>query len=769
MENIDRIQRVALIGSYVPRQCGIATFTSDLASALMQTRADLNCCVVAMSDRENTYPYSADVTYEVVQHDRDSYARCARYLNAGGFDAVCLQHEFGIYGGDAGDYVLDLLVELKPPLIVTLHTVLESPNPDQRRVMDEISAHAAKLVVMSQRGAEMLQRVYGVPEWKIQHIHHGVPTLPVHGGRDLRTSLGVGGKQVLLTFGLLSPDKGIENVIEAMPEIVRYCPNAVYLVVGATHPHILAQHGEAYRERLERRVAELGMLQHVVFENRFVSLDELTSFLAMADLYVTPYLKREQITSGTLAYAVGGGKAVISTPYWYAEELLDEGRGMLVPPQDPGAIAKAAIELLSNDELRHSIQRRASAYGFDMTWKSVADSYLQAFAAAETESLPAMLATSLRTQEPGSSGREGSPQPSVFSWTHLRRMTDGTGLLQHATYSVPNFREGYCLDDNARALLLTAIARGTATPEELPLIDEMETKYLAFVYYAYDTDSGYFRNFMSFDRQWLEAKGSEDSHARALWALGSASRRILEAGRAKLAGRLMQLGLARSLELKSPRAWAYSLLGIDEALRASPDNQHLEVFGEALALKLFSILRQVGTRDWPWFENSLSYSNARLAEALLVSGRWLEDSAMVDAGLESLDWLAKVQSGKDSNFEPVGSNGPFERGHGKPIFDQQPVEACASVSAYLKAWRMTRSDIWRERALQAFGWFLGRNRLGLPLAVSGTGACYDGLQRNGLNLNQGAESTLSYLLAVQEMNSAGLVTLQRNANLVHHS
>lgn len=720
--------------------------------------------VVALSDQPDGYEYPPEVCFEVDAGRREDYLAAAQYLNASAFDVVSIQHEYGIFGGIAGDYVLDMVRELEVPFAITLHTILEAPSDDQARVMSELTASAMRVVVMSSRAADMLRSIYSVPDWKIEVIPHGVPNLDPLQGAAIRARLGLEDKRILLTFGLLSPDKGIETVIEAMPAILQKCPNALYLVVGATHPHIRQSAGEAYREGLLERVHALGLSDHVLFYNRFVSLCELTGFLAIADVYVTPYLKRAQIASGTLAYAVGCGRAVVSTPYWYAEELLDDGRGVIVPCADSEALAEAIGELMIDDERRSALQQRAAEYGASMKWPAVGRAYLTAFRHSVERKLPRIEPVSIRAHGLGGDAAQ-LPHREKMALSHLIRMTDETGLVQHATHDVPNYREGYCLDDNARALLLVSKLGDALGGAEA--IERLESRFLAFVYYAFDEQTARFRNFMSYDRRWLEDQGSEDSHGRALWALSTASRRMRDVGRATLAHDLFAAATPPVLHFTSPRAWAFSLLGIEEAIRAYPGASDLAAIGEELAERLMAGLRRYREDGWCWFEPVLSYCNARLPEALIASSGWLERPDMLEAGLESLEWLAGVQSAPEGFFEPVGCDRVYWRGTDKPLFDQQPVEAHVSISAYLRAHRVTRDAVWYERAQTAFGWFFGKNRLGVPVRNSDTGGCHDGLTPSGLNQNQGAESTLAFQLALLDMSLAERAQPTSGATYVH--
>ena len=739
------IRRVAMIGNHTPRQCGIGTFTADLIEALSSRYANLDCFAVAMNDKVEGYDYPPQVRHEINADELSSYWRAADFLNSEKADVVCLQHEYGIFGGKSGSHILTLLRDLKMPIVTTLHTILREPNADQCKAMAEIVRLSDRLVVMSEKGAEFLQDVHGVDRAKIDVIHHGIPNVLTVDPEFYKERFNLKDKSVLLTFGLLSPDKGIENVIEAMPAILSRFPNTVYVVLGATHPHVRKHHGESYRKSLEDLAESLGVRENVHFHNRFVPIEELTQFLSAADIYITPYLKTEQITSGTLAYALGSGKAVISTPYYYAQELLAGERGILVPCRDPKAIAQEVTGLLGEPEKCAAMQKRAAEYGLEMTWPAVAKQYLESFQRARSEK-------NQRTRKviaTKNSLETGIELPPV-NLTHLRQMTDDTGMLQHASYNVPNYDEGYCLDDNVRALLLMTLLE-QREKDESGGVGALSTRYLAFVNHALNPNSGRFRNFLSYDRNWLEEQGSEDSHGRALWALGAVAGRSLNQGRRKLADQLFRNALQSVANFTSPRAWAYSLIGMDEALRGGFKHRETEAMRDLLAERLLRQFQGNSVTDWLWLEDRVTYANSRLPQALMVSGRRMQRDEMVQVGLKSLAWLASIQTSKEGWFSPVGSNGFLRRGETGARFDHQPIEACGMISACREAFQITGDENWLEEARRAFGWFLGRNALQQPLYDPITGGCCDGLHPDRVNENQGAESTLSFLQSLIEM------------------
>src|SRR5688572_82726 len=741
--NSPELKRFAVLGNHLPRHCGIATFTTHLAEALVNELPHADGFVLAMNDAGRRHAYPSRVRFEIAESDLGSYRRAADFLNVKQVDVLSVQHEYGIFGGMAGAHVLTLLRELRVPIVTTLHTVLSAPNPAQRAVIEELARLSNHLVVMSKSGAELLRSVHGISNDQIDLIPHGIPHVPVDS--QSKDRLGVSGKTVILTFGLLSRDKGIEHVIDALPAILAVHPETIYIVLGATHPHVIEHEGESYRLMLESRAEHLGVADSVVFHNRFVSQDELTEFLSATDIYITPYLQPEQITSGTLAYAVGAGKAVVSTPYIYARELLDEGRGILVPWRDSNAIARELIDLIADHPRRDAMCAQAAAYGVGMTWPAVGARYAESLSRAMTDNTHRRR-TSFRAQSLASRPA-GLPEISL---KHVQAMTDDTGMLQHAIFSIPRYEDGYCLDDNARALLLMTLLGDAGTDEPL-LVRTLASRYLAFVSHAFDRTSGRFRNFLSYSRQWLEPCGSEDSHGRALWALGAVVGRAGDPGRHSLAGDLFHAARPSVATFTSPRAWAYALLGIDEYLRAFQGDSAVEAQRVELSERLFGLLQRTTQRDWPWFESSVTYCNARLSQALIISGDRMHRRDMVEAGVRSLDWLVSLQSSPDKQFAAIGSNGFYERGAARAAFDQQPVEASGIVSACLDAYRVTGDERWRTRGRWAFNWFLGENHLQHWLYDPSTGGCRDGLHVDRPNQNQGAEATLSCLLALHEI------------------
>jgi glycosyltransferase involved in cell wall biosynthesis len=736
-----------MIGNSLPRQCGIATFTNDLQRSIAAARSDLHTSIVAMTDPGQTYPYPAPVCLTIRQEKIGDYRRTAALLNARGYEAVSLQHEFGIFGGEAGGDIMALLEPLAMPIVTTLHTVLAEPTTAQHDVMCRVIEASARVVVMAQKGAELLRRVYRTPEAKIALIPHGIPDFPFVEPTEAKVKHGFAGKTVILTFGLLAPNKGVDVMIEAMPEVLRERPDAVYVVLGATHPQLARRHGEAYREHLLARVAALGLQDHVVLLDQFVDQATLLEFIALCDIYVTPYRNEAQLTSGTLAYSFGLGKAILSTPYWHARELLAEGRGVLVPFDDAGGFGREVSALLKDEPRRQAMRRRAYESSRGMTWAQTGQAYLELIDAAfgaRVRRAPAAVATVAAPHPRVAPGA----RPPAFRLEHLLSMCDDTGLFQHAVHSVPDRGHGYCVDDNARALLL---ASNLARYDEGRLPDGLTSRFASFVQHAWNPETRRFRNFMSFDRNWLEDRGSEDSHGRTLWALGECARSDPSPSRRRWAAGLFRDAVPTVEGFAAPRSWAFTLLGLDAYLAIAPGDWRADRLRGLLAGWIAALLARHEGPGWTWFEDGLTYDNARLAEALIVTGAAIGAPDYVAAGLQALRWLVRVQTTPEGLFRPVGTEGFGELRSPPRAFDQQPVEAAATIAACLAAATLDDDGTWRIEAERAFAWFLGANDLGAVLVDPETGGCRDGLHPDRANENQGAESVLSYLLGLADI------------------
>jgi hypothetical protein len=612
--------------------------------------------------------------------------------------------------------------------------------------MRKLSDLSDKLIVMSWKAFDFLKDIYSVPEEKIAFIHHGIPDTPFIDPNFYKEQFDVEGKKVLLTFGLLAPNKGIENVLQALPSVTKKHPDLTYIILGATHPHILRAHGEEYRISLQQLVHKLNISDHVIFQNRFVELQELVEFLGSADIYVTPYLEEAQITSGTLAYAMGAGKAVISTPYWYATEMLAEERGRIVPFKNPDAMAEQIIDLLDNDVSRHTIRKKAYTFCREAIWKEVSRRYLEAFSEVQLERARHPRPRHLYIEKIKSITNFELPEMKL---DHLKILTDDTGILQHANHTIPNRDHGYCTDDNARALMVAAMGRKYSLSDSMGF-DSLSSQYLSFLLYAFNVEKGRFRNFMTYARQWTEEEGSEDAHGRALWGLGKAVAFLDHPGQMAMSTTLFSQAIKAVENFNSPRAIAFALVGIHAYLHKFSGDSEVRRVREIIANRLFNQFENNATESWPWPENTLNYANGKLPHALLLAGQWMQRSEMIDMGLRSLEWLLTVQTEK-GHFVPIGNDGWYEKGGTKARFDQQPIEANAMIEACVEAFNITRDKTWIDNAVMCFNWFLGQNDLNMPLYDPKTGGCRDGLMADGINQNEGAESTLAWLLSLMTL------------------
>jgi glycosyltransferase involved in cell wall biosynthesis len=736
--------KIAFIGDYLPRKCGIATFTSDIFLNITEQYPQNNCFVISVNDRKEGYDYPKEVKFEIEEQEFASYQRAADFINFNNIEIVSLQHEFGIYGGHSGSHILGLLRDLHVPVVTTFHTILDKPTNSQFLIMLELIKLSSRLISMTEKGKTFLHEIYKAPISKIDVIPHGIPDMSFVDPNFYKDQFGVEGKQVFLTFGLLSPQKGIENVLRAMPGILAEFPNVVYVVLGATHPNLVKEQGEIYRMSLERISADLGIKKNVIFYNRFVDIEELKAFIGMCDIYITPYINKAQITSGTLAYAFGSGKAVISTPYWHAEELLADGRGVLVPFSDSKAISTEIISLLKDEKRRHAMRKKAFLLGRKMIWSETAHQYMHSFQKARLpKNEKASRIYVVKTLE---EKREELP---LIKLNHLIRMTDSTGLYHHAIGSIPNYGEGYCTDDNARALILTVLLEETYPDNQI--IHDLSSRYSAFVNYAFDKKTKHFRNFMSYDRKWTNSIGSDDCQGRSIWALGTCAGRSKYTNFHMWGTQLFNQAIQSVEELSSPRAWAFSLMGIQEYFKRMSGDTIANQVRELIVERLTHLYDSVADEEWVWFEDILTYDNAVIPRSLILSGINTQNERTLEIGLKTLRWLIKIQTNEHGNFRPIGSNGFYIKNGNRAKFDQQPIEAYSMLSACLEATKATDDKLWLEAAKMIFEWFLGRNDLDTPLYDTKTGGCYDGLHVDRINQNQGGESTLAFLLSLVEM------------------
>jgi len=726
--------KIACIGNYVPRQCGIATFTRDLIESLIGNSGgrilEVEAYVVAMNDQNNIYEYPDIVKFQIRDVQQKDYLQAVRDINFSDADVCIMQHEYGIFGGKNGIYLLPLIRRLKKPLIATLHTVLKNPSYNEKSIVQEISKRAEKLVVMSKRASQFLIESYGIEEEKIAIIEHGVPDFNFTDTESFKKKLNLANNKSLFTFGLLSRDKGIETVIHALTNVVRQHPEILYIVLGKTHPSVVKASGEEYRKYLQFLVEKNDLSDNVHILNRYVSNEELFSYLAATDIYITPYLNKAQITSGTLAYAVGAGAAVVSTPYWHARELLSEGRGRLFNFGDSNALAEILNALLSDPATLDEMRIKAYNYGRKTSWPKIGNKYLElVFEVLESWTEPPLKV-------------EAIINPLAlpdFNMSHIKKLTDGTGIIQHANYTVPDLKKGYCLDDNARALLLCVMAY-----RQMKLEDALELMplYLSFVHYMQNED-GTFRNFMNFKREFLDEIGSKDCFGRTIWALGYLIRFAPNHAYYKLALNMFLKAAPNFENLQNLRGIAFTIIGISHYLHKAPADTGMIQVLKNLTAKIIEMYEREKDSDWHWFESKITYSNGIIPLALFHSYEIIENDKTLQVTKEAMVFLEKITF-KQGFFAPIGSDSWYEKGCEPSQFAQQAIDAMAMVLMYYQSFFVIGETKYARLMSSCFMWFLGANEMSMPLYDFETHGCCDGLESHGVNNNQGAESTLAY-------------------------
>ncbi|WP_316747188.1 glycosyltransferase family 4 protein [Pedobacter gandavensis] len=731
--------KIAYISSYPPRECGIATFNHNLLRAIGHDKVAISgdSFVVAMNDSEHLheYEYPKEVKYIIRQENQKDYIRAADYINTSLADACILEHEFGIYGGESGNYILPLIARLQKPLITIFHTILKDPNYLQLTIIREIAKHSSRVVVMSHRAVGFLTGIYGIPFSKIQLIEHGVPDLEAKTDNPVKQSLAFKNKKVLFTFGLISRNKGLETVIQALPKIVAENPDVMYVILGTTHPGVIKNSGEEYRDSLKKLAKKLNVSDNLTFIKKFVSEEELFDYLTAADMYITPYLNEAQITSGTLSYAVGAGAAVISTPYWHAQELLADNRGRLFDFRDADGLANNVNELFKDQEKLAQLRSNAYEYGLHLRWPSTGQVFIDVLEEAVSKYLS--------EKENGGKQIIDPDMMPAFSLAHVQRLTDDTGIVQHAKYGIPNLKEGYCLDDNSRALILAILAyqqnKSKAALELLPI-------YLSFIQYM-QCDDGNFRNFLSFKREYLDEVGSEDSFGRTVWALGYLISNAPNNSYREFGKDLFLKSAAHFSKLTHLRGIANTVVGLGKYLEAHPYDGHIKEQMNLLIVPLKAAYNLNRSDNWHWFEDKMTYDNGILPLALLCHYEVSKDEESLTMALESMQFLSR-HTMTDGYLNPVGNDGwLFKTGGLMALYDQQAIETMAMVLMYFKAYEITLDLSYVKQMYLCYQWFLGENSLHLPLYDHETKGCGDGLQPHGVNRNQGAESTLAYWIS----------------------
>ncbi|MHC8949787.1 glycosyltransferase family 4 protein [Sphingobacterium hungaricum] len=725
--------KIAYISTYLPRQCGIATFTNDLYSHI-DKKVDYKQHeqhVFALTDEDGQYDYPEQVKMQINVQNHDSYLKVADYINNNDYDICILQHEYGIFGGNSGVFILSLIHNLNIPLVSILHTILEKPSADEKAILIAIAQRSSKLIVMNSDASSILEAVYHIPKSKLTYIPHGVPTFPKT-QLEAKKIIGYEDKKIILTFGFIGRSKGIEVAIKALPEVVKNFPDVVYLVVGKTHPNILKSVGEEYRESLVQLIADLGVQEHVKFVNEFLDDDKLSSYLSACDVYITPYISEAQITSGTLSFAIGAGAAVLSTPYLHAKDLLANGRGILFPFNDSEVLAKELNGLFADPAKLSAYRKKSHDFGRHLSWSNLVDAYIDLFKKTTA------------SQYNGHANKDmiGLEDLPKFDLSHIKRLTNNVGIIQHATYSIPNYKEGYCLDDNARALLLVlASYKDFRDEDSINLI----STYLSYMNYV-QLDDGRFRNFLSFDNRFLDQEGSDDSFGRAIWSLGYLFKRAPYISYYQIGKEMFFKAIPQFSKLTSIRAIAYTILGITHYLEHQPNDERMLQELRQLIDFMLREYKAHQSESWQWYERIVSYDNAILPLAMLRSYTYLKDEELKDVGLKTLDFLDEILF-TNGYLSAIGNQGWYSEGKKAAKFGQQPIEVTSVVSLYNEVYKLTGKVEYLEKCVHAFQWFSGANDLKLTLFDSETKGCCDGLETHGINRNQGAESTVCFWLS----------------------
>ncbi len=724
--------KIAYIGTYPPRECGIGTFTENLVKSVNESSETNEGIVIALSDHDQEYNYPKEVKLVIHQEQQTDYLEAANFINLSGADVCVLEHEFGIFGGQSGVYILPLLHRLHIPLIVTLHTILETPSYNEKAILKEICNMATQVVVMTKKAVGFLKAIYDVSSEKISLIEHGVPDVHFD-SLQTKKEFKFENKKVLLTFGFIGRNKGIETVINALPKTIEKHPEILYLVLGKTHPNVLRHSGEEYRTYLQLLVKNLQLSNHVVFLNEFIDEEGLFKYLAACDVYITPYINEAQITSGTLSYAMGAGCAIVSTPYWHAQELLEDGKGRLFDFKNSDALADTLIDLFDHPKELVDLQNKAAEYGKKITWPKTGEKYTEL--AKNILSQPAQPVLK----------KESLIDPLLlppFSLAHLKRLTDDTGIIQHAKFGIPNLKEGYCLDDNARALLMAVMAykqkKDTSALEFMPI-------YLSYIHYMQNKD-GSFRNFLSFNRNFLDKVGSEDSFGRTIWALGYLLGNAPNDAYYQTGKMVFFDAVPQFEKLKSIRSIANTMIGISYYLKSNPNDDDMTERLRSLAETLVNHYEHNHTKGWHWFESLLAYDNAMLPLSLLHVAQILNDDRVTHIAMTTMDFLTE-HTLKDGYLSVIGNSDWYIKDGERSMFAQQPIDALAMVLMYHQAFLLTKDKEYLNKLFTSFMWFLGENDLRMSLYDFETKGCCDGFENYGVNRNQGAESLLAYLIS----------------------
>ncbi len=718
--------KICFLSNYPPKECGISIFTENLTNSMNHAfNPKLRSRVIALNDPESHYKYNNKVIFQITRNSKESYIRIAKELNESPeYKLICIQHEFGLFGGEYGSDLLYFLDAIEKPVIVTFHSVLPHPDEERRKIVKQIATKASAIIVMAQVAIDILNKDYGIERSKIYLIHHGTPNVKFSPPDQYKKKIGLDGRTIIFTFGLLSRGKGIEYMIRALPPLVEKYPKLLYFISGETHPNVRREEGESYRNELIDLVKKLGLQNHVKFQDRYVDVKELADpYILACDIYAFTNLEKEQITSGTLAYALSCGRPIVATPATYTKELLAQDRGIVLKKtKSPEEFTKALNKLLSNTETRENMSEAAYAFGRQMIWSNVARRHLSVFNRV----------VQLR--------EEITKKYPKIKLNHLKNLTDNFGCLQFCKAVVPDKRSGYTLDDNARALIIAVLYN---TFQDSDLSFKLAKKYLKFIEHT-QTEDGYFHNtFMNRNKKVEDF--SEDAFGRAIWALGYT---VNTSKNKKIQGKsedLFDKAFPNITKLKSPRAKAFAIIGLYHHYEKYGRKRDLDLI-KTFADSLVDLYESNASDEWQWFEKNLTYANAKLPEAMFLAYKSTKKEKYLEVAESTLHFLSDIVFIEDE-LHPIGQNGWFNKEGKRSFFDQQPIDASSMVHAYLTAYKITNDKHYYEKAILAFNWFLGRNHLKQMLYDEVTGGCYDGLGKHALNLNQGAESTIAYLLS----------------------
>ncbi|MCJ7520892.1 MAG: glycosyltransferase [Dehalococcoidia bacterium] len=738
---------ILYVSTFPPRMCGIATVTQDLTHAMDKMLSPrVESRILALNPNDVlSYHYSRKVILQLNKENQQDYVEVARKINS--MDEVLLvdiQHEFGIFGGERGSYLIPFICTLKKPTVINFHTVLPEPDGELRNTVRSLAENVSAITVMTELSRKILVQDYEIPNRKIRVIPHGIHSQSFVSSRHAKMALGFSDRVVLSTFGLLNRGKGLEYVIEALPEVIKRFPSVIYIYFGVTHPVVLREEGESYRNEIIKKIYELNLFDHVKLYNKYFPIGELLRFLKATDIYISPGLEQNQAVSGTLSYALGTGRPVISTPFANAKELITDDVGILVKFRDPRSFADAIIRLLEDEELRLQMGKNAYFGTRRMIWSNVAIRQAEVFSEYDH--------TLARILE-----RKALPKIKL---DHLAHLTDSFGIVQFAKLNRPDIMSGYTLDDNARALVVAVLyysrlraSRGNpSTVKQKKLLSRLIDIYLNFIQFVSHTESQY-QNYVRSDRTLDHLRNKqtnlEDANSRAIYALAiTASNGSISPKFRKRAIELLGSKIESNVAFESPRAvarWIKALcVMFEKKIPISGLDFEREISEQSNGL--FYLYNSTSSPDWQWFESSLTYGNAIMSEALLVAYRVLRDEKYLRVGQTTLDFLVR-ESFTNGIYCPVGQQGWYPKGGSKSYFDQQPEEVKAMVSALKTCYLATKDNRYLDLMHRAFNWFLGDNSLNQVIYDSTTGGCYDGVGKKNVNLNQGAESTICYLLA----------------------